>query len=327
MAQPLATGPDLPTSFQQSCLRSSHYPENIIQRSANLTPTVLKTYRERLKSASLDLFVQKEAEVDFSFLDLGNVSGEEVEQRNIASSSELEEWLALEPNCNATPLLFAARKRDPRSRFIHIWAVHSRSELRITQEMLTLILTFHQVMPSYLDFIDVFGAQSDSRVCTFSGFRELRNLTTSPRTLAIYSLGRSGRLFQLVYNFTGVTQNSENQWSIRKASIYHQFDVYIGTTLWIVTKDRADLHQRYKEVTGPEGREEERSFGDVAQCLRSSFAAHLLFCQWATEDWRSYLRWLEETIESDASCLSNGPSSQRKSNPLADIKDSLWSPR
>lgn len=76
MAQILATTHELPTCFQQSCLQSSHYPENITQKGANLTPTVLRAYRARLKSASPDLFVQSEAEVDISFRDLGNVSGE-----------------------------------------------------------------------------------------------------------------------------------------------------------------------------------------------------------------------------------------------------------
>lgn len=66
----------LPALFEQSCLKSDHYPENIIQKGANLTPTVLKAYKTRLDSASPDLFVRSEAEVDISFRDLGNVSGQ-----------------------------------------------------------------------------------------------------------------------------------------------------------------------------------------------------------------------------------------------------------
>lgn len=196
----------------------------------------------------------------------------------------------------------------------YIWGLHSRSELQVTQEMLTLILTFHQVMPSYLDFISVFGAQSDSRDLRFSGFRESRNLIRSSRMPVLDSLGRSGRQFQLVYNFKGVTCKEKNEWSIRQAAIHHQFDIENGTTLWIVTKGHTDLQQRYKELTGPEGREEDRSFGDVAQCLRSSLAVHSLFCQWATEDWRDYLRWLEETIESEVSSFQNASSTPLNSD-------------
>lgn len=86
MAHILATTHELPTSFQQSCLRSSHYPENVIRKGANLTPTVLKAYRARLKLASPDLFVQSEAEVDISFRDLGNISGEGEIQSMVLSS-------------------------------------------------------------------------------------------------------------------------------------------------------------------------------------------------------------------------------------------------
>jgi hypothetical protein len=66
----------LPTLFEQSCLRSDRYPENIIQKGANLTPTVLRAYKTRLDKGKADLFVQDEANVDISFRDLGNVSGE-----------------------------------------------------------------------------------------------------------------------------------------------------------------------------------------------------------------------------------------------------------
>lgn len=119
-------------------------------------------------------------------------------------------------------------------------------------------------------------------------------------------LGRSGRHFKLCYNLKGVTLKKEsneniklNEWSIRQAAVYHQFDVVNGTTLWIVTKGRTDILDRYKELTGPNGRAEDKSFGTLEECFRSSFAAHLLYCHWSTEDWRWYVRWLEEVIDAE----------------------------
>jgi hypothetical protein len=172
--------------------------------------------------------------------------------------------------------------------------------------MLTQILTFHQVMPVYLDFMSVFGAQSEPRDLRFGGFRKQTTLADPPRGPAVPKLGRSGRQYQLCYNLKSVALKSKdktnikfNEWSIRQAAIHHQFDIVEGTTLWIVTKGNLDLQERFKELTGKGGRPEDKSFGTLEQCFRSSLAAHLLYCHWSTEDWRGYILWLENVIEEE----------------------------
>jgi hypothetical protein len=167
-------------------------------------------------------------------------------------------------------------------------------------------------MPVYLDFMFVFGAQSNPTDVRFSGFREQTTMkASSAKSPAMPDLGRSGRHFKLCYNLKGVTRKKENcenmkldEWSIRPAAIYHQFDVVYGTSLWIVTKGRTDILDSYKELTGPDGRPEDKSFDTLDQCLRSSLAAHLLYCHWSTENWRWYVRWLEEVVEAEVSLWS-----------------------
>lgn len=173
--------------------------------------------------------------------------------------------------------------------------------------MLSLLFTYHQVTPAYLDFLFVFGAQFEPRDLRFSGFREQMMLKPLPGR-AIPQLGRSGCQFQLCYNLKGVTLKSVdpddaklNDWSIRHAAIHHQFDLVYGTTLWIVTKGGTDLRQKFKELTGEDGRPEDRDFTSPPACFRASLSAHLLFCHWATEDWRRYLKWLEQVAEEDVS--------------------------
>ena len=185
-----------------------------------------------------------------------------------------------------------------------MYADNSRSQLKTTLRALLEILTYHQVMPAYLDFMFVFGAQSDPKDLRFSSFRQQVLMKDSATGLPMPNLGHSGRHFQLCYNLKGVTFKRENQesiklneWSIRQAAIYHQFDVEFGTTLWIVTKGRLDIQQRYKELTGPDGRPEDKSFCTTEECFRSSLGAHLLYCHWSTEDWRWYVRWLESVID------------------------------
>jgi hypothetical protein len=169
--------------------------------------------------------------------------------------------------------------------------------------MMTRILSYHQVMTGYLDFLSVFGSQSEPRDLRFSGFREQTALKSPACGPAVPSLGRSGRQIQLSFNLKGVAciypdgNNMQNKyWSLRQAAIHHQFDVELGTTLWIITKGNLELKERIQEITGADGRPEDRSFGTVEECFKSSLAVHLLLCHWSCEEWRWYILWLEQTI-------------------------------
>lgn len=169
-------------------------------------------------------------------------------------------------------------------------------------------------MPVYLDFIFLFGLQSNARDLRFSGFREqimLKDpLRTGRQSSVISDLNRSGRHFQLSYNLKGVKFTAKNgiqagvsigemdgEWSIRQAAIHHQFDVIYGTALWIVTKGRTDLLEWFERLTSPEGKVEDKCFDNSRSCFRSSLAVHLMFCYWSLEDWARYVSWLEDIVE------------------------------
>ena len=172
--------------------------------------------------------------------------------------------------------------------------------------MFVRILSYHQVMPSYLDFVSVFGFHEQFREPRFSGFRD-QTLLTPNTNLEVDSLGRSGRQYQLCWNLKApgkwnderTLQPGPEKWSIRQGAFHHQFDVMKGTTLWIVTKPGLDLKERIQDVTGQSGNEEDRQFKTPEQCLKSSFAVHLLIGHWATEKWRQYFQWLETKIDEE----------------------------
>ena len=174
--------------------------------------------------------------------------------------------------------------------------------------MLVRLLSYHQVMPSFLDFLTVFGVHKHSRDQRFSGFRE-QILLSPGNSLKVGALGRSGNQYQLCYNLKSVARwtepgqlmPSEDHWSIRQGAFHHQFDVEKGTSLWIITRSGLDIKQRIEDLTGKDGRIEDKKFDTPNECLRSSLAVHLLLCHWSTENWRIYLQWLEDTIEDEAS--------------------------
>jgi hypothetical protein len=243
-------------------------------------------------------------------------------QQNISTPAKLTKWLGVEmvtdPNDPNSTTVFA-KKKDPKCRFMfvqhfdlamseinshrYLYGQHGRDKLKITRSSLAEIMTYHQVMPAYLDFMLVFGAQSDPKDLRFSGFREQVKLRTPPPGSSIPTLGRSGRHYQLCYNLKSAQfkkKSDENikldQWSIRQVAVYHQFDVELGTMLWVVTKGGEDLLDQYEQLIGPEGRAEDKQFQNPATSFISGLSTHLLFCHWSTEDWRWYIRWQEEVL-------------------------------
>ena len=169
--------------------------------------------------------------------------------------------------------------------------------------MFLRLMTYHQVMPSFLDFISVFGPQTRPKELRFSGFRE--QTTLDLHGIPIPDLRRSGRQFQLSYNLKSIHRTSPpilngpdgHIWSIRHAVIHHQFDVVYGTTLWIMTKGNLELQMRIKDMTGPQGRTHEKTFDTPENCFRSTFGVHLMCAQFSAQGWRSYVQWLESVVD------------------------------
>ncbi|KAK0113403.1 hypothetical protein ONS96_014269 [Cadophora gregata f. sp. sojae] len=238
-------------------------------------------------------------------------------KRNILSDQKLKLFLGddsmPDPLAPSTQVGVPVTKKDPICRFIFLWAGDSREPLKISRRMLLRILTYHQVMMHYLDFISVFGSQSEQRDLRFSGFKETSFLSSHHGGQEITSLGRSGRQYQLCFNLKGVSCLTPKEkvvknklWSIRQAALHHQFDVQTGNTLWMIAKGDLELKERIEVFTGPYGKPEDRAFGTVEECFKSSLAVHLLQCHWSTENWRWYIQCLEAVMESITHLAVNG---------------------
>ena len=100
----------------------------------------------------------------------------------------------------------------------------------------------------------------------------------------------------MVDNSTRGKAEHRDDWSIRQAAFYHQFDVENGNTLWIATSGGDDIQSRVEDHTGRNARPEDVNFDTPKSSFRSSLSVHQLFCNWSTEGWRGHLGWLEQTI-------------------------------
>lgn len=208
-------------------------------------------------------------------------------------------------------------------------AASSQAWLNISLAHAQKIFTYFQVTPSYLDFVSVFTARRTDEVeisdTRFSSFRERVRLAS--RGLDLPHLNVSGSGYQISYNLKCVANVCKEDkvgwalnayaledwdWSTRQAVFHHQFDTAKGTTLWILTAPRDYLQQRVQNLVGQsgtsrvpavnneeqrEGRTEDRTFTTVEESFIASLSVHLLLAQYASEDWRGYLRWLEQKLE------------------------------
>ena len=175
--------------------------------------------------------------------------------------------------------------------------------------MLLRILSYHQVMPRYIDMISMFGSLLEARESHCSGFRGQTHFSDPPPGLVLPRLGRSGKQYEMCYHLRTVsciskkgTIEYEQKWIVRPAAIYHQLDIVYGTTFWMITNRQVDdIKGQVQDITGKDGREEDKWFGTPEECFRSSLAIHLLHCNWATQAWRGYLLWREFIIDDKVS--------------------------
>lgn len=182
--------------------------------------------------------------------------------------------------------------------FVH--ARHSRDRLSITRYMLMLVLSYHQTMPSFLDFLFSYGFQEFPQDFNFAGFRHDSRLNEVNRGLVLPELGRSGRNIQICFSLKSVERSVTQKnwpWSIRQTAVYHCFDVETARATWIVLKGNQRMKTRVKSATGLQGLSELSSFGTTNECFASTLATHLIFCDWAGENWRWYINFLEKFLD------------------------------
>ena len=166
--------------------------------------------------------------------------------------------------------------------------------------MFNLALSYHQVMLEYLEFIHPFGKQLYAQDFYYAGFRDVLDLTEPRLERKIPTLGRSGIGFEITYTLFSVEEprkKSRFPWAVRRASVYHSFDLENPRAVWILTKGNHLLEDRIRSATESHA-SEFSAFSTADQALSSALNTHLLICEWASENWRWYIGFLEENLQS-----------------------------
>jgi len=191
---------------------------------------------------------------------------------------------------------------DPDCRYAFLHAPNSRDRLYTSRALLTYLLTYHQVMPSILDFLFPFGRQEYARDLYFSGFRHETRLESIYKELNIHELGRSGRELRMCYSLKAVEPteyNPSTPWSIRQTVVYHSLDVETERAFWIVIKGDELIKDRIEDtVRNPVARKTlGGQSGKKSNAFTRSLATHMIVCDWCGADWRWYINYLEECTQ------------------------------
>lgn len=184
--------------------------------------------------------------------------------------------------------------------------VLSRSRLHIPQETLRKILTVHQVMPGFVDFLQAFGRKASSTDSGYGGCKRRIEYTSlggaeKRRNIDYYgmiafvsatSFNTYGTV-EICYNIKYVERNyrlPDEPWSVRQTCIYQKFEYSKKSSTWILVQPSEQVQSRIREVF------RSRTTEDIGDSVHNPLDMHLVFLSAAAENWRWYYNSLEEKL-------------------------------
>lgn len=272
--------------FKSCCHDFEQYPDNLPR--SDVPPKKLDAYVRQLDEREDVLFsFPEEASLDFWDLHDGQREFTPVRATSLGDMRPL--------CCVGTSTDGQNAVKHPICRFLFLYSKNSRSRLYTTRDMLMLALSYHQVLPWFLEFLFPFGKQTEQHDFRFSSLRHKSYVDYEP-TLAVKHLDRSGQDIHMCYNLKAVEPTSTNKlmpWSVRQTVIYHSFDTINGQSFWIVLKGNNSMSEDLR----PETNRMRWQGDDVSKTRELSFTAclqtHLSVCGWACENWRPYINHLQ----------------------------------
>ena len=169
------------------------------------------------------------------------------------------------------------------------------------RQILARILSYYQVMPSFLDLVFSFGKQLRLRDYHLRIFRSEPYRADHTPVLSLPERRRSGRTLQLCYSLRSAEKISTHSrwqpWSICECVVYHSYDLDSELATWIAIKGTQVIQERInasinsKEMYGDTSGRTESSY------LGTTLKTHLLIAAWSAEQWRGYTDFLETQFQ------------------------------
>lgn len=189
--------------------------------------------------------------------------------------------------------------KDPLWRFIFLQSRDSRSPVGCTRKQLQFLLTYHQVMPSFLDFVFLFKGRENALAQAI--FRHENYLEKDSPKFNVPTIGRSSVLVQHAFNILSVEkpmskrgQDQITEWPLRHATVYHAFDLQNGRALWAVLKGNNIMGNRIKSAIGQHKDLKPDAMSSPERSFVASLHIHMIALEWCAENWGQYIDHLGE---------------------------------
>lgn len=177
------------------------------------------------------------------------------------------------------------------------------------------ILTFHQVPPTFLDFLFTFGAQMEPIDAGLAQFQFDDAIFSEKRATAIPELGRSG--FAIRHSFLLRAPELDKRadtpwpWYIRQVAVYHSFDIKCCRSLWITVKGNDLLQKRIRDDTKDLGLIKASTKADLTSQWQTALDTHMIYFRYIEENWRWIVRDMEEFIRKRLAKAKTAPVTAR----------------
>ncbi|KAI1081641.1 hypothetical protein F5B20DRAFT_569590 [Whalleya microplaca] len=270
---------DHATQFENSKNKNLEYPTNLIRTEA--FGHTLESYKRRLNDKRL--FDPKKSSI--GCVDLYENSDAFHRSMKLNTVDKLSRYIDEEDSA-------------PVWRMVFLQSSSSRGALSCSIEQLTLLLTYYQVMPSFLDLVLTFRKRE--RPVSNALFKHENYLEKNSPTFALPELSRSGIQIQHAFNLISVERASDssemNQWPLRQVALYHSFDVTNGRCLWIILKGDQLIAKRIFSAVRTHRSLKATAINSPETSFIASLLVQMMLMEWCVESWAEYIDYLEEEI-------------------------------
>ncbi|KAF7552111.1 hypothetical protein G7Z17_g4548 [Cylindrodendrum hubeiense] len=197
--------------------------------------------------------------------------------------------------------------KDPKYRHIFVQSGDSRAPLNCSRESFSNILAFHQISPSFLDFVYSFGYTTLPKDYSMTGFLSEDTLDVAKDdALNIPRLGRSGCEHRVSYLLRSVERTEEEDdsdttekkwpWRVRQMAVYHSFDFVTGRSLWLNIKANDLMKESITEAVTDLPELKASSIEDLGGGFNATLTTHLIFLEWCDSNWRRCINDFEKDL-------------------------------
>lgn len=172
--------------------------------------------------------------------------------------------------------------------------------LYVTKQMAQRLLSYHQIMPAFLDNLFMFGYREDTEDCAATSFQSHNRISSIQRGLEVPELGRSGRAIEHCYGLRSVERSGSEEhwpWSVRTCSIYHSLDIESGQATWLVLKANRLIEKLVRDDMRSKTSHDAEKTEAFGAAFIKALRIHELVALWAGEKWPLYISFLESRLQ------------------------------